>query len=110
CNCAGGFWLPYSVFDPDRDTPEFHRQYLQAVKFSYFYFQQLPTYVITDDAFTDTETLGSKGPFPEVFPEMRDLQPSEHRFPYRYVRQFRAMLIERLSLTLIYERYSETCG
>jgi D-amino-acid oxidase len=103
-NSAGGFWFPYSLFDPDRETPAFHQQYLQSVKFSYTYFQQfagedysvrwLPTYVITDEAFTDTETLGFKGPFPEVFPEMRDLQPSEHRFPYKYVRQFRAMLIE----------------
>jgi D-amino-acid oxidase len=103
-NSAGGFWFPYSVFDSDRETPAFHQQYLQSVKFSYSYFQQfagddysvcwLPTYVITDEAFTDTEMLGSKGPFPEVFPEMRDLQASEHRFPYRYVRQFRAMLIE----------------
>jgi glycine/D-amino acid oxidase-like deaminating enzyme len=103
-NSAGGFWFPYSVFDADRDTPAFHQQYLQSVRFSYSYFQQfagddysvrwLPTYVITDEAFTDTETLGSKGPFPEVFPDMRDLQPSEHRFPYKYVRQFRAMLIE----------------
>jgi D-amino-acid oxidase len=101
---AGGLWLPYSLFDPDRETPEFHQQYLQSVKFSYSYFQQfagndysvrwLPTYVITDDAFTDTEMLGSKGPFPEVFPEMRDLLPSEHRFRNRYVRQFRAMMIE----------------
>src|SRR5262249_35870033 len=44
--------------------------------------------------FGDTEMLSRKGPFPEVFPELRDLQPSEHRFPYRYVREFRAMLIE----------------
>jgi len=103
-NSAGGLWLPYSLFDPERETSAFHQQYLQSVKFSYSYFQQftgddyalrwLPTYVITDEAFTETEMLGSKGPFPEVFPEMRDLQPSEHRFPYRYVRQFRAMLIE----------------
>ena len=103
-NSAGGLWLPYSLFDPDRETPAFHQQYLQSVRFSYSYFQQfagddysvrwLPTYVVTDEAFTDTEMLGSKGPFPEVFPDMRDLQPSEHRFPYRYFRQFRAMLIE----------------
>lgn len=103
-NSAGGFWFPYSVFDADRETQAFHQQFLQSVKFSYSYFQQfagddysvrwLPTYVITDEAFTDTEMLGSKGPFPEVFPDMRDLQPSEHRFPYKYVRQFRAMMIE----------------
>ena len=103
-NSAGGFWFPYSVFDADRETSAFHQQFLQSVKFSYTYFQQfagddysvrwLPTYVITDEAFTDTEMLSSKGPFPEVFPDMRDLHPSEHSFPYKYVRQFRAMMIE----------------
>ncbi len=103
-NSAGGLWLPYSLFDPGRETPEFHQQYLQSVKFSYAYFQQFagedyavrwtPSYVVTDEAFSETEMLGPKGPFPEAFPELRDLQPSEHRFPYRYVRQFRAMLIE----------------
>ncbi len=103
-NSAGGLWLPYSLFDPDRETPQFHQQYLQSVKFSYAYFQQfaaddysvrwVPTYVITDEPFSETEMLAPKGPFPEVFPELRDLPPSEHRFPYRYVRQFRAMLIE----------------
>jgi hypothetical protein len=58
-NSAGGFWLPYSLFDADRETPAFHQQYLQSVKFSYTYFQQfagddysvrwLPTFVITDE-------------------------------------------------------------
>lgn len=33
-NSAGGLWLPYSLFDPDRETPEFHQQYLQSVRFS----------------------------------------------------------------------------
>jgi D-amino-acid oxidase len=103
-NSAGGLWLPYSLFDPDRETPQFHEQYLRSVKFSYAYFQQfagedygvhwLPSYVVTDEPFSETEMLATKGPFPEVFPELRDLQPDEHRFPYRYVRQFRAMLIE----------------
>jgi len=103
-NSAGGLWLPYSLFDRDRETSQFHQQYLQSVKFSYTYFQQfagndygvrwLPSYVISDEPFTETEMLAPKGPFPEVFPELRDLQPSEHRFPYRYVRQFKAMLIE----------------
>jgi D-amino-acid oxidase len=103
-NSAGGLWLPYSLFDPDRETPQFHQQYLQSVKFSYAYFQQfagdeygvhwMPNYVVTDEAFSETEMLAPKGPFPEVFPDLRDLQPSQHRFPYRYVRQFKAMLIE----------------
>ena len=99
-NSAGGLWLPYSVFDADRETPQFHEQYLQSLKFSYTYFQQfagddynvhwLRTYVMSDERFSQN----AKGPFPEVFPESRELQPSEHKFPYHYVRQFRTMLIE----------------
>ena len=98
-NSAGGLWLPYTVFDSDRETQHFHQQYLESVKFSYTYFQQfagddysvqwVPTYVMADEPFGD-----SKGLFPEAFPESRDLAPAEHRFPYRYVRQFRTMLIE----------------
>lgn len=103
-NTAGGLWLPYSLFDENRETPQFHQQYVQAVKFSYTYFQQfageeygirwVPNYAVTNKAFTETEMIASKGPFPEVFPELQDLKPSQHRFPFRYVRQFDAMLIE----------------
>ena len=99
-NSAGGLWLPYSLFDPDRETPQFREQFEQALKFSYTYFQQfagddysvhwLPTYAMSDEPFTQN---GNR-PFPEVFPESRNLQPSEHKFPYHYVRQFTTMLIE----------------
>jgi glycine/D-amino acid oxidase-like deaminating enzyme len=103
-NSAGGLWLPYSLFDPDRETPDFHQQYLRAVRFSYTYFQQfageeyavrwMPMYIAADQAFNETEMLGSKGPFPDLFPNRRDLQPSQHRFPSPHVREMRAMLIE----------------
>ena len=98
-NSAGGLWMPYSVFDPDRETPQFHQQLMESVEFSYAYFQQfagddyavrwLPTYVLSDEPFPDR-----RGPFSETRPEIRDLEPSEHHFPYRYVRHFNAMLIE----------------
>ncbi len=99
-NSAGGLWLPYSLFDPDRETPQFREQFEQSLKFSYTYFQQfagddysvhwLPTYAMSDEPFPQN---GNR-PFPEVFPESRNLQPSEHKFPYHYVRQFTTMLIE----------------
>ena len=99
-NSAGGLWLPYSLFDPDRETPQFHEQFVQSLKFSYTYFQQfagddysvrwLPTYAMSDEPFPQN----SSRPFPEVFPDSRNLEPSEHKFPYRYVRQFTTMLIE----------------
>src|SRR5262249_9758733 len=66
----------------------------------YTYFQQfaghdysvhwLPTYVMSDEPFGQN----ARATFPDVFPESRDLPPSEHKFPYHYVRQFRTMLIE----------------
>jgi glycine/D-amino acid oxidase-like deaminating enzyme len=103
-NSAGGLWLPYSVVDHDRRTPQFREQLLRSAKFSYSYFQQfagddygvhwLPSYLASDEPFSESEMVGPTGPFPELFPDLRDLQPSEHRFPHRYVRQFRAMLIE----------------
>ena len=99
-NSAGGLWLPYSLFDPDRETPQFHEQFVQSLKFSYTYFQQLagddysvrwlPAYAMSDEP----SPQNSNRPYPEVFPESRNLQPSEHKFPYRYVRQFTTMLIE----------------
>jgi len=103
-NSAGGLWLPYSLFDHDRVTPQFHQQYLEAVKFSYTYFQQfagddysmrwLTSYAIADRPIADTEMIGSKGPFPDLFPGLRDLPASENPFSHPYVRQFTAMLIE----------------
>lgn len=103
-NSAGGLWLPYSVVDHDRRTPQFREQLLRSAKFSYAYFQQfagddygvrwLPSYLASDEPFREDEMVGPAGPFPELFPDLHDLQPGEHRFPHRYVRQFRAMLIE----------------
>ena len=99
-NSAGGLWLPYSVFDSERETPQFREQFLESARFSYTYFQQfagddysvqwLPSYAASDEPFRPPATAS----FPERYPEARELQPSEHRFPYRYVRQFRTMLIE----------------
>jgi glycine/D-amino acid oxidase-like deaminating enzyme len=103
-NSAGGLWLPYSLFDHDRVTPEFQQQYLDSVRFSYSYFQQfagddyavrwLPSYSMSDEPFPATPMFPAQGPLPEIFPDHRNLQPGEHRFPYRYVRQFTTMLIE----------------
>ena len=99
-NSAGGLWRPYSVFDEDRDSPQFQQQFLQSIKFSYTYFQQfagddysvrwLPAYMMSKEPIT----RDGRAPFPEVYPESRSLEPSEHKFPYRYLREFKTMLIE----------------
>jgi D-amino-acid oxidase len=99
-NSAGGLWYPYSVLDSEREIPQFHEKYVQALKFSYIYFQQfagedysvrwLPSYIVTNTPPSQRSRL----PYPEALPETRDLQPGEHNFQYRYVRQFRTLLIE----------------
>src|SRR5205085_10144497 len=45
-------------------------------------------------AFTNTGMVGPQGPMRDFLPDLRDLQPGEHRFPSSYVRAFKSMLIE----------------
>ena len=97
-NSAGGLWQPYSVFDPGKDTPQFRQQFEQSVATAYTYFQQfagddygvrwLPTYALSSHPFADPRAT----PFP--MSAVRDLQAHEHRFPFPYVREWEAMLIE----------------
>lgn len=97
-NSAGGLWQPYSVVDPGKDTPQFKQQFQQSVAIAYAYFQQfagddygvhwLPTYSLSTHPLADPRAT----PYPMV--AVRDLQPREHRFPFPYVREWEAMLIE----------------
>jgi D-amino-acid oxidase len=97
-NSAGGLWQPYSVFDPGKDTPQFRQQFAQSVAIAYAYFQQfagddygvhwMPTYALSSHPFADPQAT----PFPMA--AVRELQPREHRFPFPYVREWEAMLIE----------------
>ena len=103
-NSAGGFWKPVMVVDQDRETPQFRDLLLLVAKASYTYFQQfagddyglrwLPTYMVSDQPFSGRSMVRANWPMSDLFPDLRDLQPGEHPFPRRYVRQCRAMLIE----------------
>ncbi len=103
-NSAGGLWMPYSVVDHDRQTPQFNDQLLCSSRFSYTYFQQfagddygvhwMRTYLVGDGPFGNSTAAGPKNTFPDVFPDLHDMPPGKHPFPHRYVRQFRTMLIE----------------
>jgi D-amino-acid oxidase len=40
-NIAGGYWAPVTLFDDDRVTPEFRKQFGEAGRFAFRYYQSL---------------------------------------------------------------------
>jgi glycine/D-amino acid oxidase-like deaminating enzyme len=103
-NVAGGLWDPFSVFDEDRVSSAFREQFMSAVRFAHTYFQAFagdeygvhwrPVYFMSQTPIPETDMLGPQGFLRGLLPEMRDLSPEEHAFPFPYVRTFRSMLIE----------------
>ena len=110
-NIAGGEWFPIRVVDPDKRTPEFMSQFLQAAEFAYRRYQILvgPRYgvrwlrnfALGHDPYSENALVSAIRP---LLPEIRDLSDSEHPFSgYPFVRQYDSMLIESpiyLSATL----------
>jgi len=102
-NVAGGQVLPFSVFDPGKQSPAFLDQFLQATEFSYRRYQTLlglrygvrwvRNYSLRYHEF---EEPGLEGKLIRKFmPEFRELSESEHPFSrYRFVRQYDTMLVE----------------
>jgi D-amino-acid oxidase len=98
-NIAGAQWSPYSVFDADKQTPEFKAQFERASRLSNRYFQDLVGDVygvrwIENYACGDTPPAPSEDPLQDLFRWSRDLEPGEHPFPARYVHRFVTMLVE----------------
>lgn len=100
-NIAGAQWSPYTVVDDEQRTPAFGELLVRAARLSHRHFQQLPrveygirwleNYVLADEPFASAR---ERDPIGDLYPERRDLKPSEHPFPSRYVRRFTTMLIE----------------
>lgn len=104
-NVAGGYWDPVTLFDGDRITPQFRRQFVEAAGFAIRRYQSL-----AGDAYgvrwLPVYSLSSNGPFaparPEnvyseiepLFPETRRLEPGQHPFGALYARRRYSMLIE----------------
>ena len=100
-NVAGGYWSPFSVYEPARAAPEFLARFHRAVRVSYREFQALVgprhgvswrrTFYVTDD-------FQPFGPMQEslrdVMPQMALLGPGEHPFGNAYVQQSTHMMIE----------------
>ncbi|RYD48474.1 MAG: FAD-binding oxidoreductase, partial [Verrucomicrobiaceae bacterium] len=103
-NVAGAQWWPFSVFDNDRRTEEFGRQYVEAATFSYHYFQRLvgpkmgvswlPNYYLSDDPPRNGWISGPGGVLHSMQVGFRDFGPGEHVFPSNHVRRFDTMMIE----------------
>ncbi len=104
-NIAGGQWFPFFVFERERRTPEFLKQFVAASEFAFRRYQLIVggkygvrwirNYVLSGQPFGETNLMGREGPLAGLMPELRDLGPSEHPFSGGgYVRQFDGMLIE----------------
>lgn len=104
-NVAGGLWEPVSLFDHDRITPEFRRQFGEAARFSFRRYQSLAgaEYAVR---WLPLYNLATTGPIPEppptsamsevepLYPEKRTLTRDEHTFDVPYATRRYTMLIE----------------
>jgi len=104
-NVAGGLWEPVSVFDHDRVTPEFRRQFGEAGRFAFQRYQSLvgdvygvrwlPLYSLSRDG--PRQPPPPESPNYEIealYPDARQLTRAEHPFDVPYVYRRYSMLIE----------------
>jgi len=104
-NVAGGLWEPVSVFDHTRVTPEFRKQFVEAAQFAFRRYQSLAgdwygvrwlsLYSLSSDA--AHQAPPPESPNSEVgrlYPESRQLAPTEHPFDIPFVHRRQTMLIE----------------
>jgi len=103
-NIAGAQWAPAEVFDRDHVSPAFMDQFVRAAHLAHREYQNLvgdvygirwiENYVISATPFTNGPQ-GSGSGIPDLFPDSRDVSPSDHPFGRdMHVRRFTTMLIE----------------
>jgi len=100
-NIAGGQWSPFSVADPDRQTPAFETQLARAARLAHRYFQDLAgdyygvrwieNYVCSQGPERGGEYGGA---LHDLYPASKTLSRGEHPFDAPNVRRFVTMLIE----------------
>ncbi len=104
-NIAGGLWSPVTVFDHERITPEFRRQFGEAGRFAFRRYQSLagdaygvrwlPLYSLSrDSAYQQPPPESAYREIDPLFPDARQLRPNEHCFDVLYVYRRYSMLIE----------------
>ena len=100
---AGGQWAPTSVFRPNEASPAFLAQLVEAVRLSHEAFSKLvgPDYGVSwrenyylSQFPTRAEDYYYLDRWPELFPALAELSPSEHPFPVPYVLRHLSLLIE----------------
>jgi len=104
-NVAGGYWDPVTLFDSERVTPEFGRQFGEAARFAFRRYQSLAG-DLYGVRWLPVYSLSSNGPIPPappssiyreiepLFPETQRLEPGQHPFGALYARKRYSMLIE----------------
>ncbi len=100
-NVAGAQWSPFSVADPDRQSPEFESQLARAARLSHRYFQDMVGEYygvrwIENYSVSDTPQQGDQrgSPLRDLYPTRRTLGSHEHPFDAPHVVRFVTMLIE----------------
>jgi D-amino-acid oxidase len=100
-NIAAGQWSPATVFVLSQTTPEFMDQFKRALLLAFRYYQDLvgDRYGIR---WIENYQMSNNPPRPgappseveALLPEVKDLSPDEHPFPFKYVHRFTTLLIE----------------
>jgi glycine/D-amino acid oxidase-like deaminating enzyme len=102
---AGGYWSPVTLFDDERMTPEFRRQFVEASRFAFRRYQSLtgslygvrwlPVYSLSTTG--PHRTPRPPDPYSEVeplYPDAKQLSPEENPFPVPFAFRRMSMLIE----------------
>ena len=103
-NVAGGLWEPVSLFDEDRVTPEFRRQYGEAARIAHRRYQSLasdrygvkwlPLFQLSSTAIHPPDAANPASDIESLYPESKALAAGEHPFAVPYVQRKHSMLIE----------------
>jgi len=104
-NVAGGLWDPVTVYDHERVTPEFHRQFGEAGRFAFRRYQSmvgetygvrwLPYYSLSrDSAVTPPPPESPNSQIAPLYPEAKQLTRDENPFDVPYAYRRYSMLIE----------------
>jgi glycine/D-amino acid oxidase-like deaminating enzyme len=104
-NVAGGLWDPVTVYDHDRVTPEFRRQFEFAARTAFRRYQSLagdwygvrwlPLFSLSSEG--PRRRPGPDSPYSAVdplYPESRQLRAEENPFAVQYAFHRQSMLIE----------------
>jgi D-amino-acid oxidase len=101
-NIAGGYWAPVTLFDDDRATPAFRKQFVDASRFAFRYYQSLagepygvrwlPVYALSRNPIR--QLIPATDEIAPLYPEPQILTPADNPFGQMYARRRQSMLIE----------------